>query len=140
MIKDTLLSLPIVSHIARLKQLHTETLAAEARIHQVICKEISITEFFSKGGHTSMTIEGGLVHLLSGIYIQAFKEHGAINHLMVDFTDRETNEMYALTVTKVRKLTPRQKADKIKKDILDVLDDSTIEDATRARIIEALNQ
>lgn len=64
MIKDTLLSLPIVSHIARLKQLHTETLAAEARIHQVVCNEISITEFFSKGGHTSMTIEGGLVHLL----------------------------------------------------------------------------
>lgn len=59
---------------------------------------------------------------------------------MVDFTDRETNEMFALTVTKAKKLTPRQKADKVKKDILDVLDDSTIEDATRARIIEALNQ
>ncbi len=122
----------------RLSSIHKETLASEKRLEALIKKELTVSEFFADANHTSMTVEGGLVHLFSGIFISAFKEHNAINHLMIDLYDSESGQGYALTIKKFGMLSPLEKANKVKSDILAIIETADIDQETRDKIKECL--
>lgn len=78
---------------------------------EIYLKDMSIEE---KG--VSMQLEGSPLHILAASFIEQFKDFGADNYLEIKFTDRETRELYTLTIQKASGLTPADKAARLTKE------------------------
>lgn len=68
-------------------------------------------------GGVSMQLEGSPLHIIAASIIEQFKGIGADNYLEIKFNEKDTQELFTLTVQKASGMTPADKVAELTKEL-----------------------